>query len=155
MGRDSLRDADADAAKKSQQCWAPLLAALGLMADVYDFTIINLVRPLLEQNHGKMTPAQDSFVTGAAIFGAIIGQLVFGAIADAYGRRWVFITTVAMIAVASLGSALAEPIAAFGWDIYTVLTFWRLIMGIGIGGEYNVSSLLEVRHFPFSRSLFA
>lgn len=32
-----------------------------------------------------------------------------------------------------------------------MLTFWRFIMGIGIGGDYPVSAIItSIKHFAFS-----
>jgi PHS family inorganic phosphate transporter-like MFS transporter len=114
---------------------AVALSSFGLMADIYDFQVINLVRPTLEQLYGQMTPREDGLLTAAALGGAIAGQLTFGAVADRIGRRVTFIVTAALVAIGSLGSALST-----GPNIYFVLAIWRFIMGLGIGGEYPLAA---------------
>jgi len=116
------------------------LSAMGLMADVYDFTIINLIRPSLEAEFGKLTPRQDSMLTGAALVGAVFGQVGFGIIADHIGRRKIFISTAALVAFASLASAMAPRNGPFGLEIYGILIFFRFLMGLGIGGEYPLAA---------------
>lgn len=122
----------------SAQRVAMALSGLGLVTDMYDISVINLVRPMLERQYGKMTPTQDAMITTAALFGCIVGQVIFGSMADKIGRRKVFIMTATMISGASLGSSLVSPM--FGFSAYEILTFWRLILGIGIGGEYPLAA---------------
>jgi len=126
------------------------LSAFGLMADIYDFGIINLVRPILEAEFGRMDPNQDSMLTGAALIGAVLGQVFIGAFADHIGRRQLFVCTAALIAVASVGSALATPSSIMG--IYTTLAFWRLAMGLGIGGEYPLAAANTVENIDAKNS---
>lgn len=127
------------AATLHQSRWAMVLSSFGLMADIYDLTIINLVRPSLEADFGKLTPEVDGVLTAAALVGAIVGQVTFGALADWLGRRFIFISTASIICVASLGSALAQD-GSFGLSIYTILSIWRFFIGLGIGGEYPLAA---------------
>lgn len=64
-----------------------VLAGFGLLVDLYDFSVINIAKPLLEKEHGAMTEIEKGCLTSAALFGAVIGQLVFGELADVLGRR--------------------------------------------------------------------
>jgi len=124
----------------SQGSLAASLSGFGLMADIYDFAIVNLVRSMLEAEFGTMSPSQDAMLTGSALIGAIIGQLGFGATADFLGRRCLFIATMTLVGVAALGSAYAQPWESMGLSIYSVLAAWRFIMGLGIGGEYPLAA---------------
>mmetsp|Transcript_56111 Transcript_56111/g.108262 ORF Transcript_56111/g.108262 Transcript_56111/m.108262 type:complete len:498 (+) Transcript_56111:51-1544(+) len=123
---------------KSQATLALLLSAGGICADIYDFNIINLVRPILSEEFGEPTPGHDSWMTASALMGAIIGQLSFGWLADYMGRRALFIGTVCIVCLGSLGSANAG--VWHGFSVYTILGVWRFIMGIGIGGEYPLAA---------------
>jgi len=134
----------------SQGSLAAVLGSFGLMADIYDFGIVNLVRPVLEEEFGTMTPSQDGLLTSSALTGAIIGQLCFGAAADYIGRRCLFITTATLVGVASLGTACAGP--AMGLSIYSILTIWRFFMGLGIGGEYPLSAATTAENNDPSKS---
>lgn len=126
----------ADAASQGRLTAA--LSCFGLMADLYDFGIVNLVRPMLEDEFGTMTPNQDALFTGSALLGAFVGMIGFGTTADFIGRRWLFITTATLVGVASLGSACAGP--ALGFSIFPILALWRFLMGLGIGGEYPLAA---------------
>jgi len=123
------------------------------MADIYDFGIVNLVRPVLEEQFGTMTPSQDALLTGSALSGAILGQLFFGAAADYIGRRCLFITTATIVGLASLATACAGP--CFGLSIYPVLTICRLFMGFGIGGEYPLAAATTAENHDAGKSSIA
>jgi len=116
-----------------QRHLAPLLSALGLVADIYDLNIINLVRPTLEAEFGTFTYIQDACITGAALIGAVVGQVGFGLAADRLGRRVMFVSTATLVGLASLASAFLVP--GIWW-----LPLWRFLLGMGIGGEYPLAA---------------
>jgi MFS family permease len=122
---------------------ATVLAGFGLLVDLYDFSVINLAKPLLEKEHGTMTDLEKGCLTSAALFGAVVGQLVFGALADVLGRRVMFIATALIVLFASIASALVvsgNPAWLGGASIYAQLTVWRLLLGFGVGGEYPLAA---------------
>ena len=62
------------------------------------------------------------------VVGAVTGALGFGWITDRFGRRLVFYVTLIVYLTGVLLSALA-------WDFWS-FAFFRMITGLGIGGEY-------------------
>jgi len=130
----------------SQGNIAIALSCFGIMADLYDFHIVNLIRPVIEAEHGVMTPNQDAMFTGSALFGAVIGMIAFGSMADYLGRRCLFISTSALICVASIGSACAGSLPALNLSVYDILALWRFIMGLGIGGEYPLAAAVTTEN---------
>mmetsp|Transcript_64077 Transcript_64077/g.139381 ORF Transcript_64077/g.139381 Transcript_64077/m.139381 type:complete len:452 (+) Transcript_64077:156-1511(+) len=119
---------------------AVALSCFGLIADFYDIGIINLIRPLLQEEFGALTPAEDGVLTSAALLGAIVGQIGCGCMADRLGRRAIFLSTASLVAFASLGSAFADHTALFGLSMYSSLSLWRFVLGVGIGGEYPLAA---------------
>jgi MFS transporter, PHS family, inorganic phosphate transporter len=77
---------------------------------------------------------QTSWVTGAAILGAFIGAFTFGRIADVIGRKKVYVTVAVIMILGAISSAVAP---GFIW-----LVVARLVLGLGIGGDYPVSAVL-------------
>jgi MFS family permease len=73
------------------------------------------------------------------IAGAVTGSLVFGILADRYGRKKLFIVTPAIYIVATLASFWSWAFWFLGCCIFFV--------GLGIGGEYSAmnSAINEVR----------
>eukprot|EP00597_Dinobryon_sp_UTEXLB2267_P003690 CAMPEP_0170058874 /NCGR_PEP_ID=MMETSP0019_2-20121128/1332_1 /TAXON_ID=98059 /ORGANISM="Dinobryon sp., Strain UTEXLB2267" /LENGTH=434 /DNA_ID=CAMNT_0010263921 /DNA_START=375 /DNA_END=1679 /DNA_ORIENTATION=- len=74
-----------------------------------------------------------------ALVGAVVGQIGFGSIADMIGRRRVFIMTCSMVIFGAVMSATVQNTSG-SFGIFSQLTFWRFILGVGIGGEYPLSA---------------
>ena len=71
----------------------------------------------------------------ATLVGSMIGQVVFGFLADRYGRRKVYGMELLVTIAASFGFATASTGAYNSMSLIALLIFWRLVMGIGIGSE--------------------
>ncbi len=112
---------------------AVLVAGVGFFTDAYDLFVISTVGVLV-QAEWHLSTSQTSWVEGAAILGAFVGALVFGRIADLIGRRRVF----ALVAAVMIAGAVAS---AFATD-FAFLVVARIILGLGIGGDYPVSAVL-------------
>jgi len=82
--------------------------------------------------------------------GAVIGQLGFGWLADVVGRRKMYGVELAIIITATLAQALAAPSESV--SMTGVLIFWRVIMGIGIGGDYPLSAIITSEYDNISLS---
>ena len=69
----------------------------------------------------------------ATLIGSMIGQLVFGLLADRYGRRKMYGLELIVTIAASLGFATASTGVNDSMSLIGLLIFWRLVMGVGIG----------------------
>lgn len=117
------------------------LVGVGFLCDAYDLFVINLVIHILASMssvYGPQTTSDTQMLAVSALAGAIAGQLLFGSLADFLGRRVIFIVTCSLIVVGGTLSSVAYPNS----HIYVVLTVWRIILGIGIGGEYPLSATI-------------
>ena len=82
-------------------------------------------------------------MNAAANIGNIIGQLSFGFLGDTFGRKFVYgkemiIMIVGVILVISLPNHLKGPTRNKFWYLFGM----RLLMGIGIGGDYPMSAAI-------------
>lgn len=75
-----------------------------------------------------MSSAEVGLAGTIYLIGQVVGALVFGRLTDRWGRKRLFITTLAIYLIAS-------GIAGFAWTPW-FLYFWRFVAGMGIGGEY-------------------
>jgi MFS family permease len=112
---------------------AVLISGMGFFTDAYDLFVIGTVAALVKVQWNLST-TQTSWVTGAAILGAFIGAFAFGRLADVFGRKVVYTTVAAIMIFGAVASALAPN--------FLFLVFARLILGLGIGGDYPVSAVL-------------
>ena len=76
-----------------------------------------------------MTSEDVGFTGTVYLIGQVVGALVFGRLTDRWGRKKLFILTLAIYLVGS-------GVAGFAWTPW-FLYLWRFVAGLGIGGEYT------------------
>ena len=111
-----------------------VLLSLGAFFEYYDLFMTGYVAPGLVRSGILTSTTAGLFgTTGIASFiaalfsGLFVGTILFGFIADRFGRRKIF--TVSMLWYAAATAVMAFQTDAFG------LNLWRFIAGIGIGVE--------------------
>lgn len=109
-----------------------VVTALGItwILDGLEVTIVGSLSGALTQSTGlSLSDAQIGLAGSAYVAGAVIGALIFGDLADRYGRRALFTATVGLYLVATIATGLS-------WDFWSFVVF-RALTGAGIGGEYS------------------
>ncbi|KAI9868389.1 MAG: Inorganic phosphate transporter pho84 [Trichoglossum hirsutum] len=125
---------------------AVVVAGIGFFTDAYDIFAINLVTQMLglvfwqKSNKGKIPDPSDTGIKVATSGGTVIGQVGFGWLADIVGRKRMYGLELIIIIFATLAQALSSPSAAI--SITGLIIFWRVIMGVGIGGDYPLSAII-------------
>ena len=106
-----------------------VIAALGIswILDGLEVTLVGSLSPAIAGSL-HMSDAQVGLSGSAYVVGAVAGALIFGRLADRFGRRRLFTITLAVYLLATLASGLAWNFAAFA--------VCRMVTGAGIGGEY-------------------
>jgi len=79
-----------------------------------------------------ITPAQTGLLLGAGYVGQLAGALLFGWLAEKYGRVYSAAGAVAIMSVMNLVCALAGT--------FDALLVCRIVQGIGVGGEMPVAA---------------
>jgi MFS family permease len=108
-----------------------LIAALGTswIIDGLEVTLVGaLASVLMLPTALHLDPAEVGETAAAYVAGAVIGAILFGGLADRYGRRKLFFITLAIYATATVASGFASDFLTFA--------ALRFVTGAGIGGEY-------------------
>ncbi|KAI9744727.1 MAG: Inorganic phosphate transporter pho84 [Claussenomyces sp. TS43310] len=124
---------------------ACVVAGVGFFTDSYDIFVVSLLTIMLgivyfPQSKGAMSTAQDTAIKVSTSAGTVIGQLGFGALADIIGRKKMYGLELIIIIFATLAQSLSS--ASHAVSIIGLVIFWRVMMGIGIGGDYPLSSII-------------
>lgn len=96
---------------------------------ILDGLEIQLVASAGFQKTLGMTTAEVAFAGTIYLIGQVVGALTFGRLTDSWGRKKLFIITLAIYLVGSGVAGLATSI----WFLY----LFRFVAGLGIGGEYT------------------
>lgn len=76
-----------------------------------------------------LTAGQVGLSASFYLLGAVSGAIVFGFLADRFGRKRLFTVTLGLYLIATAATA-------FSWDLWSFCLF-RFLTGAGIGGEYS------------------
>ncbi len=123
-----------------------LVASLGWAFDTMDQWIFNFAKtPALAELLRMEAASPDvkrlaGWATGVFIFGWATGGFVFGMIGDKLGRTRTMMLTVAIYAVFTGASGLAQDATTF--------IVMRFLTGLGIGGEFAAGAALIAEVFP-------
>ncbi|EMD33996.1 hypothetical protein CERSUDRAFT_159380 [Gelatoporia subvermispora B] len=121
-----------------------LVAGTGFFADGYDIYAINLITTMLGYLYGtgrSLGLGQGLGVKIATPAGTIIGQLLFGWLGDVLGRKRIYGLELTIMIVATFGQTICA--SGYAVNVINLLIMWRLIMGIGVGGDYPLSSVIS------------
>ncbi|KAK4197464.1 putative inorganic phosphate transporter [Triangularia verruculosa] len=117
------------------------VAASGFLTDSYNLFATNVILATLSFvyfPHDRWCGLIINFFT---LLGSVVGQLLFGYLADKYGRTKLYGIELVLVIVSTIGVATTST--GYGDISFLALfTFWRFVMGIGIGAEYPLSAVI-------------
>ena len=124
---------------RSDQQHAVAASFLGWTLDAFDFfVLVFLVDTLAHQFH--VTKGAIVWTLTATLAMRPVGALLFGLLADRYGRRKPLMANVVFFSIVELLCGFAPN--------YTVFLILRTIYGIGMGGEWGVGASLAMENAP-------
>src|SRR5215475_10635061 len=118
---------------------ALLAGFLGWTLDAFDFFVIVFLYDHLAREFG-VTKKVIVFTTFATLALRPVGALIFGLLADRYGRRIPLMANVIYFSI-------IELLCGFSTN-YTMFLVLRALFGIGMGGEWGVGASLALEAAP-------
>ncbi len=123
----------------SRASHAVLAGFLGWTLDAFDFFVLTFVFAPIAKEFGTDIPAIALTIT-ASLATRWVGALIFGLLADRYGRRIPLILNILYYSLIEVLSGLAPN--------YKVFFVLRLLYGVGMGGEWGVGASLAMESVP-------
>ncbi len=113
---------------------AVVVSGMGFFSDAYDLFVISTAMPIIDFSFNVTSRLEEGLIGSMALFGAFIGAMIFGRIADVMGRKYTYGIEMGILVAFAIISA---------FSVNTVmLMISRFILGIGVGGDYPISSTI-------------
>jgi MFS family permease len=123
-----------------RKAWRALFAAqLGWMLDATDFLLFNFALLSIAREFG-LSKQQVTLPVMSALIASAVGGIAFGRIADRIGRVRAMTISILIYSLATAGMATAQNL----WQ----LVAWRVLVGLGMGGEWSCGSVLVAETWP-------
>jgi len=112
---------------------------LGWTLDAFDFFVLVFVLPAIAAEFHRSV-ADIAFTITATLAFRPVGALIFGWLADRYGRRGPLMADIVLYSLMEFASGLAP---SYRW--FLIL---RAVYGIGMGGEWGVGASMAIEAIP-------
>ncbi|KAG8731831.1 Inorganic phosphate transporter pho84 [Ceratobasidium sp. 423] len=133
---------------------ACLVAGIGFFTCAYDIFAIGIAETMIglvygsnpPDYRGKLPYQQELALKVSTQVGIFFGQLLFGWLADAVGRKKMYGFELMIVILGTLAQACAGEGRAV--NIIALLSVWRFVMGVGIGADYPLSAVITSEFSP-------
>jgi len=116
-----------------------IAASLGWMLDAFDVMLYSIVLTHLMTAFG-MSRTEAGLLNALTLAASAAGGLVFGLLADRYGRRRMLSASILFYSICTFACGLSTTIFALG--------VCRFLLGLGMGGEWNTGATLVAETWP-------
>lgn len=123
----------------SQQKRALTAASLGWMLDAMDVMLYSLVLSSVAKELG-LRPQTSGLLVAMTLVTAAFGGIVFGRLADYWGRARAMSACILLYSIFTGASGLAQNVVQ--------LAVCRILLGLGMGGEWGTGATLVAETWP-------
>ncbi len=123
--------------------WKALAGSvIGFAMDGFDMLILSFMLAAISADLA-LTSTRAGALMSWTLIGAVTGGVIFGTMSDHFGRIRVLTWTILVFAVFTGLCAFAQGY----WD----LVIYRVLAGVGLGGEYGIGMALAAEAWPASK----
>ncbi len=116
-----------------------LAASLGWMLDGMDIMLYAMVLVAIQKEMG-MSAATSGLLMSVTLVAASVGGILFGILSDRIGRARALMASIIVYSVFSGASGLAQNVVQ--------LAVFRMLLGLGMGGEWATGAALVAETWP-------
>ncbi|MEC7584467.1 MAG: MFS transporter [Planctomycetota bacterium] len=113
-------------------CW------LGWVFDFHDLILFSFTKRMVAADLG-LGLEEVAWIEGLGLFGSALGGLLFGRLADRWGRRRAMTLSILVYSAGALLTGLAQDA--------TTLVIARMLAGLGVGGEWGIGHAVVAEHW--------
>ncbi|MBN1199526.1 MAG: MFS transporter [Bacteroidales bacterium] len=115
------------------------LSWAGWVFDFYDLILFTFLLIMIRQDF-HLTDIEISYILGASLAATAVGGIIFGVLADKFGRRPVLQWTILTYSVGTFFCGFASS--------FWFLMIFRVLTGLGVGGEWATGQTYVGETFP-------
>ncbi len=123
--------------------WIIVLASMGLFLDGYDLSIIGSAQEYVLFKAFSETKLVYDLINASSFIGMAVGAPILGILSDRKGRKFVFTLDLIFFVVFAATAAFSQN----SIELFAS----RLLLGVGIGGDYPASSTLISEFSPIKK----
>lgn len=112
--------------------WA--VAASGFLTGSYNLFATNVVYSSIAFVYFPNDRWPSILLNGCTLFGSIVGQVIFGFLADFFGRTRLYGIELVIVIISTLGLAFSST-GYTSMSFLAIFTCWRFLTGVGLGAE--------------------
>lgn len=136
----SLLNQSERVSKLQMNAW--LSAFVGWVFDYYEVFLVTFLAVQISRDF-HLQPGQTAYFFSLQLLALAIGGVLFGYLADRFGRQRVLMWTIVVYSIFTLARAVAPN--------YPTLLALTVLAGIGLGGEFGVGQTLVSEVMPAKR----
>lgn len=91
-----------------------------------------------------------TFINIGTLAGTLFGQVLFGFLADKYGRKKMYGVELVLLITSTLGVVMSSTGVHGNMNIFAWLLWWRIMVGIGVGADYPLSAVITSEYVALS-----
>lgn len=114
-------------------------STVGYALDGMDIMLLGFCLPML-MNYFGLTDTEAAILNSVTLLGAVLGGIIFGIMADKYGRVKVFSWTILIFSFFTGLCAISPNYESFA--------LFRFLSGLGLGGEFGIGMTLVSESWP-------
>ncbi|KAK5071786.1 hypothetical protein LTR64_004437 [Lithohypha guttulata] len=127
-----------------------LVSGVGFFLDGFTLFASNIVTPMIAYVYWRddLSNRRNVHINLATLSGTMLGQVIFGFLADKYGRKKMYGFELILLIAATLGVVMSSEGAEGSMSVFAWLIWWRIIVGIGVGADYPLSAVITSELSP-------
>ncbi|KAL3472483.1 major facilitator superfamily domain-containing protein [Aspergillus californicus] len=136
--------------RQSFQWVVVLVAGVGFFLDGYTLFASNIALPMIAYVYWRdeTSSFRLTCINIATLGGTLLGQVLFGYLADRNGRKKMYGVELALLITSTLGVVMASSGEHGSMSVFAWLVWWRIIVGIGVGADYPLSAVITSEFAP-------
>ncbi|KAH8428471.1 phosphate transporter [Aspergillus melleus] len=136
--------------RQSFQWIVVLVAGVGFFLDGYTLFASNMALPMIAYVYWReeTSSMRQTYINIATLGGTLLGQVMFGYLADRNGRKKMYGVELVLMIISTLGVVMSSNGEHQSMDVFSWLIWWRIIVGIGVGADYPLSAVITSEFAP-------